>query len=317
MSETNNIQLNFNGFSTEAFFSNEKVSATSISVSSSENIVGTQAFFGGDINASGEYFRLGQQGMYELPDISGNLSIEPTFEQIQTLFLDILKNREKSKSLEINVADKKSFIFPYCYIQSMTMGTSENQLLTFDYSFYIKSKSLMSNITNDVLKLHSGRPVHIPFTPIAYWETTISGFNFSEQKVPITGWKLNFAQNVVPKYCLSYDIKGDEPSLPKAVWVEHPKMDLEVSFVLDKNSFSFDNFCSLFDEGKTNYEGENKNSVKNPQSVEPEEKVLSIAIRGQEIIQLQYGKIMSVTPTLNSGGAITVSVNFSINAINV
>lgn len=312
-----NIQLNFNGFSTRALIDDNKVSATSISLSATENIIQFDGAYGGEMNYKGDnYFRLNTPSFYELPEISCSIGTEITFEQIKKLFFDWFENRGKEHSILISNGDKSNKTFNFekcCYFKSLKLQTSQNSLVTADYDFYVNSRNLFNEpIKNNVPKLQSENELVFDPTlqnkdkvPIAYWETEIEGFGNNKQ---VLDWSLSFSQNIIPKYYCGREDDNSvlEPPLPDLM-IGYPKMELNVTFLMDKDEFDKDVFAEFSDNKKIIY----------PQTEDKEISSLnqlSLKIRGEEICRFLYGKVNSYSPSL-SNGAITFSSTYLIHQI--
>lgn len=323
------IQLNFNGFSTRLFLDEEKMSATNISLTASENLIQFNGAYGGSMNyAEGNYFRLNTPSFYELPEISCSFSCELTYEQILNFF-NFLEDRGKEKTIEISLGKdgNKTFYFENCcYVRTMSLSTSENSLVTADYDFYVNSKKLLNEgIINDVERTHDGVAGHCVFdmhkdekTPVGYWETKIEGFDGDKN---VLDWKLTISQDIITKYyCGKHkDESGEifedstnssEPPLPD-IMIGYPKMELSVSFLMDKDEFGEEVFKSLKDTVKTIYVGE-ETTVGSSTS-----NVLKLYIRDKAVCGMKYGKVISYSPSLNSNGGIIFSSTYIINQIEL
>lgn len=315
-----NIQLNFNGFSSRVFIEDEKVSATDISLSVTENILQFDGAYGGEMNLSGNnYFRLNTPSIYELPEISCSIGTEITFPQIKELFFDWLENRGKSRSVLIAVGEKNNKTFNFeecCYFKSLRLNTSQGSLVTANYDFYVLSRNLFSeSLKNDVPKLQNDNTSDFIFdmdsgskdkTPIGYWETKIDGFEDNKQ---VLDWSLNFNQSVIPKYYCGRDSDDNvnEPPLPDLM-IGYPKMELSVNFLMDKDEFDKSVFAKFSDNTKIVYpQKETQESTSNGQ--------LSLWVRGEEICRFLYGKVNTYSPSLTTNGAITFSATYIINQI--
>ena len=307
---SNQIQINFKGFSTRVFLDDEKISATSISLSASENLISFEGAYGGDMNYGG-YFRLNTPSFYELPEISCSLGCELTYEQILSFF-DFLEDRGESKKIEISAGDdgNKTFYFDECYVKSMSLSASENSLVTADYDFYVNSNSLLNEeIKNDVQKKHKNNDGKCIFdmkdedkTPVGYWETAIAGFGGDKDDGKhVLDWSLTVSQNVIPKYYCgrSDDNVVSSPQLPD-IMIGYPKMELKVTFVMDKEKFGEDIFFkSLKDATKTEYPASNGDG--SGQTV-TQNKKLTLWVRKKKICDMLYGKVVSYAPSLSPSG---------------
>jgi hypothetical protein len=335
-----NIQLNFNGFSTRTLIDNNKVSATSISLSATENIIQFDGAYGGEMNYKEDnYFRLNTPSFYELPEISCSIGTEITFKQIKKLFFDWFENRGKAHSVLISSGDESNKTFNFekcCYFKSLKLQTSQNSLVTADYDFYVNSRNLFNEpIKNNVPKLQSETKEELVFdptlqnkdkVPIGYWETEIEGFYTKKQKFDENGgpvydkdkkqvldWSLSFSQNVIPKYYCGRetDVNVAEPPLPDLM-IGYPKMELNVTFLMDKEEFDEDVFAEFSDNKKIIYPQKEDKEIENKEN--PSSNQLSLKIRGKEICRFLYGKVNSYSPSL-SNGAITFSSTYLIHQI--
>ena len=332
---SNTIQLNFTGFSTRVFLEEEKVSATDISLSVSENLISFDGAYGGAMNY-GDNFRLNSPSFYELPEISCSIGTEITLPQIELLFFKCLEDRAKPRTIKIGVGEgsNETFYFDECYFKSLKLSTSENNLVTANYDFFVlplekTTDNLICNanrlfyksngITNDVPKLQNNEIKDFVFDmdfgdnnkiPIGYWETTIDGFG-NDKKV--LSWDLNINQNVITKYyCGRKSVTNvTSPPLPD-IMIGYPKMELSVSFLIDQNEFNGDIFATLKQKKKTVY---NKSS--SDESSSDENGFLSLKIRGKEICKFKYGSVTQYTPSLSPNGAITFSASYAINQIQL
>ena len=309
----NNIQINFNGFSTRVFIENEKVSATDISVSAQENIIKFDGAYGGEMNLNGNnYFRMGNSSFYELPEISCSIGTEITPEQIENLFFNWLEDRGASRSVLISTGNDRNetFNFQNCYFKSLRLSTSQNSLVTANYDFYVLERELFNEpLINDVRRKQSEPVFDISKKskiPIGFWETEIKGFGEDKQ---VLDWNLNFSQEVVPKYYCGRETDEDvlEPPLPD-LFIGYPKMELSVSFLIDKEKFDKNIFAKFSDNRKINYP--NKES-----KTSDSENQLSLWIRGKEICRFLYGKVNSYSPSLSSSGGIVFNVSYTIHQI--
>ena len=315
---SNQIQINFNGFSTRVFLNEEKMSATNISLTTSENLIQFEGAYGGDMNYGSErnYFRLNAPSFYELPEISCSLGCELTYEQILSFF-KFLENRGGSQTIEISSgkSGNKTFYFDECYVKSMSLYTSENSLVTADYDFYINSDSLLNEeIKNDVERTHKSKDGECIFdmkdkdkTPVGYWETSIEGFGGDNGTGKhVLDWSLTVSQNVIPKYYCGRNSDDEvvKPLLPD-IMIGYPKMELKVTFLMDKDGFDEDIFFNF----PKSFNLEESDSSKS--------KTLSLFVRDKKICDMLYGKVVSYAPSLSSNGGITFTSTYIINQIQL
>lgn len=327
---SNTIQLNFTGFSTRVFLDGEKVSATDISLSVSENLISFEGAYGGAMNY-GEKFRLNSPSFYELPEISCSIGTEITSPQIESLFFDWLKDRAKPRTIEIGVGKNynKTFCFDECYFKSLKLSTSENNLVTANYDFFVLPlDETIDNLTcnaerlfyekkgiiNDVPRLQNNGDKDFVFNmnsllkdrkPIGYWETTIDGFGDDKK---VLSWDLNINQNVITKYYCGRESDTDvtSPPLPD-IMIGYPKMELSVSFLIDQKEFNGDVFATIKQKKKTVYD----------ESISDESSFLSLKIRGKEICKFKYGSVTQYAPSISPNGSITFSATYVINQIEL
>ena len=316
-----NIQLNFNGFSSRVFIDGEKVSATDISLSATENLIQFSGAFGGSMNYSGDHFRLNTPCFYELPEISCSIGTEITFPQINNLFFDWLDNRSKERKVEISSGEKnnKTFYFPKCYFKSLKLGASQNSLVTANYDFYVLARELFNEpIKNDVPQLQNHKNNDFVFdmnsedkdnkTPIGFWETEITGFGEDKK---VLDWSLNISQNVVPKYYCgrNSDNEVKEPPLPD-IMIGYPKMELTVSFLMDEEEFDKKVFAKFELNEKKDYPKSNDKEISSTNE-------LSLKIRGKTFCKMLYGAVNSYSPSILTNGAITFNSNYLIHQIHI
>lgn len=330
----NIIQLNFTGFSTRVFLNEEKVSATDISLSVSENLISFEGAYGGAMNY-GDNFRLNSPSFYELPEISCSIGTEITLPQIESLFFKWLENRAKPRTIKIGVGNysNETFNFEECYFKSLKLSTSENNLVTANYDFFVLPREeTIDNLTcnakrlfyedgiiNDVPRLQNNKIKDFVFDmdsdnndkiPVGYWETTIDGFGDDKK---VLSWDLNINQNVITKYYCGRvdDADVTSPPLPD-IMIGYPKMELSVSFLIDKNKFNEDIFATIKQNKKTVYDESSYD-----ESGSDESGFLSLKIRGNEICKFKYGSVTQYTPSLSPNGAITFSATYVINQIQL
>ena len=314
-----NIQLNFNGFSSRVFIDGEKVSATDASLSASENLITFDGAYGGMMNYSAEnYFRLNTTSFYELPEISCSIGTEITFPQINNLFFDWLEDRGKERSVEISAGNdsNETFYFKNCYFKSLKLGASQNSLVTANYDFYVLSRELFNEpIKNNVPKLQNNKNNDFVFDmnsgdkdkiPIGFWETEITGFGEDKK---VLDWSLNISQNVIPKYYCgrNSDDVVKEPPLPD-IMIGYPKMELNVSFLMDKEEFDKKVFFGFKHNDKKTYP---ENNLSDSSS----DNELTLKIRGKKICKFLYGAVSNYSPSLNFHGGITFGASYLINQI--
>lgn len=331
------MEINFNGFSTLVEIEGERVSATDISLSAQENIIQFDGAYGGSADyGSSNYFMINSPSFYELPEISCSIGTEITYDQMNELFFDWLLDRGKPRSVLISSGDNLNKTFNYeecCYFKSLRLSASQNNLVTANYDFYILSNSLFSNpIKNDVPKLQSKIVFDMDEEdkkPIGFWETKIDGFklfHFDSEGKPILDengkqkynykqvldWSLTFSQNVIPKYYCGRidDNEVSEPPLPD-IMIGHPKMELSVNFLIDRQEFDKDVFFGMDDLQKTVFGS--ASSSENTSS----DKELTLFIRDKKICKFLYGKTSSYSPSISSQGGITFNVNYLIHQIQL
>ena len=351
------MEINFNGFSTLVEIEGERVSATDISLSAQENIIQFDGAYGGSMNyGTSNYFMMNSPSFYELPEISCSIGTEITYDQMNKLFFDWLLDRGKPRSVLISSGDNSNETFNYekcCYFKSLRLSASQNSLVTANYDFYILSNSLFSNpIKNDVPKLQSKIVFDMDTKnkrPVGFWETKIDGFKLfhfdseGKQKYSdkqVLDWSLTFSQNVIPKYYCGRidDIEVSEPPLPD-IMIGHPKMELSVNFLIDRNEFDKDVFgfvdlektifsCSDLSSPESDSPSPESDSS-SPESDQPsqesgsssseisEEKGLSLYIRDKKVCKFLYGKTNSYSPSISSQGGITFNVNYLIHQIQL
>ena len=167
-------------------------------------------------------------------------------------------------------------------------------------------------------------------TPIGYWETSIDGFGteiFDEDgnktySKYVVSWDLNISQNIIPKYYCgrSSDDEIDAPVLPD-IMIGYPKMELTVNFMIDKNDF--DERVFNFNKGKTtvyyyNPSNDSSSSSNSSSSIDiGSSRILTLRIREQNICNFICGRVTSYAPSLSPNGAITFSVSYLINQIQL
>ena len=383
---TNQIQLNFTGFSTRVFIDKEKMSATDISLSASENLISFEGAYGGNRNdgkdedTGRDYFRLNTPSFYELPNVSCSIGCEMTYSQIKTHFFNWLENRGMARKINISSGKKENqtFNFHECYFNSLRLSTSENSLVTANYDFFVLSNGihyekvykfeedsdssssettwsaveaseLSDSSSSSGFVLDYGRGytsysffdeplrndvLHYPYngsdglqyrgmtdptfdmetkgevgdakkTPIAYWETKISGFKDGKN---VIGWDLSITQSVIPKYYCgrSDDNDIEAPVLPD-IMIGHPKMELTVSFLIDKEAFN-ENVFKIF-SGEEHFGNDFTEII-------GQEK-LTLEIRGNKFCKFVCGRVVSYSPSLSTNGALTFSVTYQINQIQL
>ena len=336
------IKLNFNGFSTRVLINGEPVSATDVSITSTENILHFDGAYCGPMNYSSDdqknFFRMNSMGLYELPEISCSIGVELTYPQLKTLFLNFLKNRGQNIKLQINTGHSNKNVFEYsnCFLKSLNISATQGGLLSSKYEFYVSP--LFSNINNskffnnpinnnvqsnnvDYKPIFTMSKKNLDDYPIGFWETQISGFegivSGKTTSKQVLDWSLTFSQNIITKYHCNGFSYNQPP--PPYIMIGSSKLELNVDFIIDKNNFDENVFAVIqpHNIGKkynNRFQKKDGNTIGYPIS---DSSGVSLYVRGNQICKFLHGFVTTYSPTLTSSGAVIFNTNYLINEISI
>jgi len=211
-------KLVYQGYNTAVFLEkaggkSDKISCSSLSFSTNAQLLSSNASYGGALNINATR-NLGVSSPFKLdfPDISCSLTFEPTYEQLKNI-INWLKKRNDYAKLTIENGDDE-IEFDECYLQSISLNVSKDQLLTVTISLYVREEYNQAIHSIGGMKDYPNKNANSDNYPVggidALWDNDkalvpyyVTGLetknlgNYIDDRV--SSWSVTFSHNILKK----------------------------------------------------------------------------------------------------------------------
>lgn len=251
MADENKTYLVYQGYNTAVYLGNaggelNKISCTSISFSTTSNMLTSNASYAGALNIN-SFRDLAISSPFKLdyPEINCSLSFEPTYEQLLNIIQWLKKRNEYTNLIIENGAGEIEF--SECYLQSLNISVSRDQLLIVSISLYVRENYLqalhilgglkeypdkLSNsngfVVGGINTINNKEKSFIP-----YYFTGIKTEGLGEYiDNRVSAWSINFSQNIIKKtFCRGIKSSSvHENSSPLPAYIMFGQLIIDADF---------------------------------------------------------------------------------------
>lgn len=315
-------KLVYQGYNTAVYLEKaggnlNKISCSSLSFSTTANLLSSNASYAGALNINLTR-NLGVSAPFKLdfPEVSCSLTFEPTYHQLKNI-LDWLKERNDYAKLTIKNGDD-DIEFDECYLQSMSLNVSKDQLLTVTINLYIREEYHQAIHSIGGMKEYPDKNANSDDYPVGGIETLwkndealvpyyVTGLktnglgNYIDHRV--SGWSVTFSHNILKKtFCRGIRNNAiHEKSAPLPDYVMFGPLIIDATFNVFTGDESVDHDDLLFFVQFVN------------NTMTDKEKSIEFRTYNEKLFDLSLFMLNSITPNVGDMHDV-YSVDIGMNA---